>query len=630
MKPADFSFRDPNWKPHQAKLPAIKQSQPRELGYAGRDYQIRRFKSFDGKTRTLTVAPTGSGKSLMQIFDAAREIIQTDYERKQIFIVPQLNIGYGFTEKKHPMLNIDGKIYHWEITTNCCEENDGSVESVRKFLLEKRTKKSLDSFRKQDVLGGVTCVATYAAFIKAFQNMSNSEKKRAIKNTSFRIDEIQHVSGVSEDDYEMNRLGEFCKYLLDQEGFLHVMTALFYRGNKQAIIDTDYLSDFEIFRVPFMEHWNVLGLRELRQNYVCYENSTQLMNQIIDSVKEESNEPALIIVPSDGNSFFKTTNKTEWVKTLVEKLEQIYGPKLVLDLVRPDRQKRDKDRLMSDDHDFQVAVTCMIGREGTDWPPCSRIHNASFDRSVHLAIQKLGRSLRDHKDKQDVKMVNYIEYFAQWDSPSDKIRQNISDMFNAVIVSSMLDDMFYPILMPTLPFDDDEEDTEPVKYVSLEDVYGSKRNDVIEEMLQAVLAIPEDLRTPDAINEVIEDIIESFDDYILENVSYEVLKERLRKELLRRQNPNNPDLRLDGMIVDFVREHGWDVVVRTHIAPHSPFEGRANTNDLQRLQQFLGTDWKEKVEEASRIGFENLDKDSSLYRFMAVQRAHYKRQTENA
>jgi len=137
MRPTDFNFTDPNWKLHKAKLPPIKLQEPRELGYGGRDYQVRRYKAFNNKTLTLTVAPTGSGKSLMQIFDSAREIIQTDYQRKQIFIVPQLNIGYGFTERKHPKLLIDGKVYNWEVTENCCEDNDESVARVKKFLLKK-------------------------------------------------------------------------------------------------------------------------------------------------------------------------------------------------------------------------------------------------------------------------------------------------------------------------------------------------------------------------------------------------------------------------------------------------------------------------------------------------------------
>jgi hypothetical protein len=625
MRPTDFNFTDPNWKLHKAKLPPIKLQEPRELGYGGRDYQVRRYKAFNNKTLTLTVAPTGSGKSLMQIFDSAREIIQTDYQRKQIFIVPQLNIGYGFTERKHPKLLIDGKVYNWEVTENCCEDNDESVARVKKFLLKKPH--PCKSYRKQDVLGGVTCVVSYAAFLAAFQSMTLSEKKKAIINTSFRVDEIQHVAGVSsEEDDAMNRLGSFCKFVLDHDGFLHLMTATFFRSNHQSIIHHDYLDSFDIFRVPFLEHWDVLNLRELQQNFVCYKSGKDLMNKVIKSIKQETEEPSLVIVPADGTGIFKNTNKPKWTQELIHKLENIYHVDEILDLISPERQGKDKKRLMSENQNFKVVVTCMIGREGSDWPPCSRIHNLSLDHSTLPIIQKLGRGLREHPDKEDVKMFNYIKHFSDWDEAPENIRQKLSDRFNAVVVSSMLDDMFYPILMPVLPLDKD--DSEPVKYISLEDLYGTKKNDVIEEMMRMVLSIPKTARTPEAIDEVLEDIIEAFGEDVLEHVDHDVLKDRLRKELLRRQNPTNPELRLDGMIIDFVREHGWDKVVRKNIAAQSPFVGRANTDDLKELQKFLKSDWDAKVDEALKIGLMNLDKDSRLYRFMRNQARLFKRQKD--
>lgn len=626
MKPADFNFSDSNWKQHNAKLPPIKLQQPRELGYGGRDYQIRRYEALNKKTKTLTIAPTGSGKSLMQIFDAAREILQTNYERKQIFIVPQLNIGYGFAERKHPKILIEGKVYKWEVTSNCCEDNERSVARVKDFLLKKPH--PCKSHKEQNVLGGVTCVASYAAFLAAFQGMTPSEQKKSIINTSFRVDEIQHAAGVSiEEDDVMNRLGSFCKFVLDHDGLLHLMTATFFRSNHQAIVHPDYLDSFDVFRVPFLEHWKVLNLRELHQNYACYKSEKGLMTQVLKSINQEPNEPALIIVPADGTGIFKKTNKSEWTQKLVSKLENIYDDNDVLDLISSERQGQDKKRLMSENQNFKVVVTCMIGREGSDWPPCSRIHNLSFDRSTLPAIQKLGRALREHQDKQDVRMINYIEHFDDWDDYPEKIRQKLSDRFNAVVVSSMLDDMFYPILMPTLPQSDDHQ---PIRRITLEDLYGTKRNDVIEEMMRMVLAIPKTARTTEAIDEVIEDIIESFQDDVLEFVDYEILKDRLRKELLRRQNPTNSELRFDSMIIDFVREQGWDKVVRKHIATQSPFVGRANTNDLKELQKFLHGDWLENFEEAERIGLANVEEGSSLYRFLMIQRAHYRRQVGDA
>ena len=47
-------------------------------------------------------------------------------------------------------------------------------------------------------------------------------------------------------------------------------------------------------------------------------------------------------------------------------------------------------------------------------------------------------------------------------------KERLSDRFNAVVAASMLDDMFYPILMPTLPNDNTGDNG--FRNVSLEDV----------------------------------------------------------------------------------------------------------------------------------------------------------------
>ena len=91
----------------------------------------------------------------------------------------------------------------------------------------------------------------------------------------------------------------------------------------------------------------------------------------------------------------------------------------------------------------------------------------------------------------------------------------------------------------------------------------------------------------EAVDEVISEIIEEYEDDMLEDIAKDVLIDRLRKEILRRQNPNNPDLRLDGIIVDFIRKNGWDKVVRENIAPNSPFVGEAKTEDLGNLITIL-------------------------------------------
>jgi len=619
LQPADFDYSDPHWKPLTVALPTVKDADPKELGYDGRDYQIQCYNQFHNKRLTIFISPTGSGKSLVQIFNAGREIIESDYRQKQVFIVPQLNIGNGFTDYRHKKLKIGENIYGWEVTVNCCYDNEQSVKRIKNFLLKDH---SCKYYRANKILGGCTAVVSYAALLSAFNKMTPEEKKRAIENTSFRPDEVHHISGVDEGGVSANRLGEFCKFVLDNKGSLHLTTATFFRGDQQTILDSHYMEEFEVYRVPFLEHWKVLGFKELHQNYCCYKNGNDLLKQILAAVAAEPDQSPLIIVPSDGQKFFKRISKWKWTKKLVDGLSKIFGADRVLDLVSPERQKKDKKRLLSDVQDFSAVVCCGIGKEGTDWPDCSRIHNTVLDGNVLQPVQKLGRALRKKAGKVDVKMINYIEHFSKWDDKPDAIRIRLSDRFNAVIAASMLDDMFYPILMPTLP---DTNNHLATHNVSLEDVYGGKRNDLIEDMMRRVLAIPVSGRTAETIGEIIDEIIEEYEEDMLEDVSYDNLRDRLRKEILRRQNPTNPNLRIDGIIVDFIRKNGWDKVVRENIAHQSPFIGGARTKDMEKLQKFLSSsDWMENVELVKKIGISNIEKGSRLWHFLLKQRNEYR------
>lgn len=622
----DCIYKD-NYFPKHNYLDCIyKEDDPKELGYGNRNYQIRCYNKFYKKSRTILIAPTGSGKSLVQVFNAAREIKESDYNQKQVFIVPQLHIAHGFTEYRHKSLKIDDDIYGWEVTENYCYDSNQSVKKITNFLLNKNPCKS---YRANKILGGCTAAISYSALLAAFNKMTSMERKNAIKNVSFRIDEIHHISGVNENGEAANRLGEFTKQVLDNDGSLHLTTATFFRGDQSVIISNEYIKDFEIFRVPFLEHWRSLGLEELHQNYYSYNDGEDILQQIINSVASEPEEPPIVIVPSDGQKFFKCINKWKWVNKLVEGLGDIYGNDKVLDLVTPSRQQKDKNRLMSDNHDFSAVVTCAIGREGTDWPVCSRVYNTVLDGNALQAIQKLGRALRQSKDKINVKMINFIEHFDKWNDDPSIIREKLSDRFNTVVCASMLDDMFYPILMPTLPSEKKDKTTNEIFHVTLEDVYGSNRNELIEDMMRRVLEIPCSERTGEIIDEIINEIIEEYeDDNITKNVSHDVLKERLRKEILRRQNPNDPNLRIDGIIVDFIRENGWDKVVRDNIAPNSPFIGKAKTEDLEELQKFLKGDWMENMEQVKKIGIKNIKKGDPFYRFIVRQKINFLKQTK--
>jgi hypothetical protein len=606
MKPANFNFITPDWKPHSAEFFDLPDDAPRQLGFGGRAYQLRFHEEAKNQRRTLLISPTGSGKSIMKIFMAAHEIISSDYGRKQVFIVPELLIGNEFTEQKHRKLEIDGEVFNWEITTNCVFNSYQSVNRIKKFLLD--PPHPCKSYRKNKVLGGVTAVVTYAALRNAWRKMSKDEKKQACKNTSFHVDETHHVAGVSKkESSDLNRLGDFCQFILDHDDptcGLHLTTASFFRSTG-FILDQKQLDKFFTFSVAMLEHWETLNLKELQQNYGSYESAEDLMDQVLKAIEEEPSEPALVYVPRDSSGIFKTANKNLWVKELVSKLEVLY-PGRVLDLVSSDRQKRDKERFVLADQDFQIVVTCCVGREGADWKALSRIHNTHLDKSVLMSYQKMGRLMRPHENKSTIRITTYIRHFESWDCTPEIIRERLSDIFNAVVVAAMLDDLWFPILMPVV----EARVKTTQESVTLSELYGTYRDALIERLVRDVASLPD--VSSESIDLIINAIVDDFFQFQLVDVDRKDIVDRLRKEVVRRHNPNDPKLRMDGFLIDFVRKNGWDKVVQEKVVGRWAFHGVATTKDLKRLSRSLN-DWIANLDEVKRIGLDNLKTDHRLY-----------------
>lgn len=579
---------------------SITSDKVRELGFGGRKFQLDAYNKFNGKRFTINVSPTGSGKSLVQVFCAAREIIESDYKQKQVFIVPQLDIGNGFSDHKHEYLKMNGKIYEWETTNNFCSDSKDSVKKIKKFLT---TNIDCSDNKTNNIIGGVTAVVSYSALVHAFKSMTKKEKLKMIENTSFRIDEGHHVCGV-EDDFVPNKMGEITKFILDNDGHYHITTATLFRGDYQPIVGRDYLKKFSIFRVPFLDHWNTLGIDKLNYNFESYQSAEDLFKKIVSNIKKNPQQRPMIILPADKQKYFKYENKWYWTKKLVSELEKVFGKGKVLDLISDDTQDASKARLAKSEQDFYAIVTCSIGREGTDWPACNYVHNTTLDSNLVLAIQKLGRVMRQYAGKTQVYFTNYIEHFPKWDSDTEDIRCRLSDRFNAIFASNMIDDLFSPVVMPKLPKkkqesddnqSDDSDDTEDT--ASLDDVFGPVKGEVVEEIMNEVWKIKQNDLSPDKVEKIIEEIIEKHNDDILVDVDFESLKDRLMLEVARIQDPKEEKLKIKGCIVDFIREGGWDKIIRKSLKEGSPFVGSVDAIDLNKLQEFLSRNDKASYEE---------------------------------
>lgn len=601
LKPAPFKYEDYGWV-----FIEIPEQKPNEAHYLGfpkikgryvRKYQITYYEKIKGKRRTLLIAPTGCGKSFMLTCQAAKTILTSNYTRKQIISVPQLVIAKSF--RAHTLLKIDNKEYGYEIAFDCCNNDTNSVKTIKDFLLN--TIPSCNAYKSNNIIGGITALVSHAAIISAFNSMNEEEKQKALENTDFYFDEIHHVAGV-EDGYTTNQLGNLCEFILingdKHKTGIHLATATFFRGDSKPIFSEEWLSKFEVFRVPFMDHWKMLNLRSFIHEFETYTDADNLLDIIVAGIKFEPDKLPLIIVPPNGHKFFlhpEEDYKFKWVARLVAELNTIYGEDKVLDLVTPSRQKKDKERYMSDtkDQDFSAVVTCMIGREGADWVPCSRIYNTVLDNSALQPIQKMGRALRHHSEKVDVKMITFIPYFDDWDKDSESVRRCISDRFNAVVAVSMECDLFSPILIQATPKTKNKRKAaKRTVMVTLEDIYGSSKNSFIKELYERNASLPlEQRKDSNVVDGVILDVIEEYRENMLMDAKNEDLLVYCRKELIK-LNPNIQisNLMFDDVACEFIRKEGWDKICREY--PFSPFVGAVDTTQFRKLQNILKKKYK--------------------------------------
>jgi len=352
------------------------------------------------------------------------------------------------------------------------------------------------------------------------------------------------------------------------------------------------LPKFSKYTVPFLEHWECLGLVSLTQEYRTYVDAEDLKQQILQDIRDNPYQKPMIIVPATVIGYFNDKKlKKKWVKLLVAELEELFGNGKVLDLVSSDTQKQHKKRITNEVQDFDCVVTCAIGREGTDWMACNKVHNTTVDNSVGLAIQKLGRPMRSYKGKTSITMVNYFPEMPSWESDREEIRGALSDRYNAVIVASMMNDNFCPIAMPAKIKKKYEalESNKKSSY-TLEDVYGQMATPMLDDLYKSVDALPVEEQTNEKIDDIIGRIIEENKDAAIYDAADEDVRECLKKQLIRSKNASIPKLKLEPVDVAYVREAGWDKVIEETVKGKSFFTATSGKDEMTELQTFLKGD----------------------------------------
>jgi superfamily II DNA or RNA helicase len=578
LLPVTETFMTPKGKTYHSNRVKVKEDgrppDPRILGWNGRTYQPIAFTALDGHNFTILKAPTGSGKSLIQIFLAATNLLDSNFKKRQVFVVPQRNIGVGFTEHRHKALMIDGLSWGWRVTHKCTDMNTGSVERIKTFLTEPD---NLDD-REDCVISGPNATVTSVAFIQAWNSLDEADKRRVAKRTVLRIDESHHMS-----EDEENRLGTVVRDFLKLGGAgCHLITATFFRTDKNPVLDNETQKQygFVTHKISWLDYLRTTGITSFRQEYRAYTDGGDVMKQVLADIKAEPKEFHLVILPADTQKFFRHSHKQTFVTKLVAALEGLFGKDNVLDLISKDRQKTDSKTLITAPQKFQAVVTCAIGKEGTDWPQCSRVHNTLLDAGILVPIQKFGRALRKSNGKHTAVMTNYIPYFVDWDTNEETTRRMISDRLNVMSTVSLMDEEFYPVFMRAQP----KKDGGVRPRVTLMDVYGEETYiSIIEDLVTRVLALSSDKRTPDKLNAIIEKIIGDYESDVIVEVDHDDLVKRLRLKLARQFGPENVKLEYEDIDIAFIRDAGWDKVVRNG----SPFVGEIDTEQMTTLHNIL-------------------------------------------
>lgn len=528
-----------------------------------KDWQVDAFQLERPAQYGLIQAPGGSGKSLLQVMLAQADIEDTG--NKQLILVPKNHIHHGFFDEECIEVVLPGqkKASRWVVAHNFCSASKCDVKTklLREFLLA-----NVRHLRQDGELGAI---ATHKLMVSTWATMNSSERKQALRNVSFRIDESHHISNVfHENDLDLfnvkdkqailddaTRLGNFVRYVLrddDPTVKVHLATATFFRGDRRTILSERFKRDFVHYYLPWDEHFQTLGIHRLYFDYLGYHDDP--VSILLDVVKREPKERHLVIIPALGHRF----RTPETLDEIMSGLITLFPKEQVLDLVTPGTQEEHKLLLHKHPEKFRAVVACRLFDEGTDWVPCTRMHNTdACEQSLTLAVQRIFRPLRSHPRKRIVHIFNYLPDFSA-EMTEEERRTVLSNRFNAFLASIVTQGELRPCLVPLKA----GEDGNGTPRLSLQELYKEDYSLVMADLLRGY-EVAENKKDSATMEAVADDVLSKYG--VPEEVDKEDLKVALLSQLMRIARPKSQEmdrkqLEPEGIDAEAIRIQGFDKV----------------------------------------------------------------------
>lgn len=528
-----------------------------------KDWQIEALQLGRSAQYFMSQAPGGSGKSLLQVMLAQADIEDTG--NKQLILVPKNHIHHGFFDDECIEFVLPGetKPSRWSVRDNFCStsKNDVKTKRLKEFLLT-----DIRELRQE---GRLAAIATHKAMVAAWAKMRPEERKRALRHVSFRVDEGHHISNVFHDNDlslfnlkdreaildDATRLGVFIQYVLrhgDETVKVHLATATFFRGDRRTILSQRFKTDFVHYYLPWDEHYQTLGIERLTFDYLNYDGDPT--DLLLGVVERQPREHHLIIIPALTRRY--RTHET--LGRIMSGLTGIFPKDRVLDLVTPVTQEAHKRLLHDAPEHFRAVVACRLFDEGTDWVPCTRMHNTdACESSVTLAVQRFFRPLRHHPRKKDVRIYNYLPDLSD-EMTLDEKRAVLSNRFNAFLASIVTQGELMPCLVPLSTSGKKAKK----RRRSLQEVYGEDYSMVMADLLKGYEMV-EDKTDSAKVEGVADSVLARYE--IPDDIDEADLRHALLSQLLRIATPKSMEITAkalapEGIDAESIRVQGFDKV----------------------------------------------------------------------
>src|SRR5947208_78009 len=415
------------------------------LGCPGREWQLEALDTLSHSQFSVLVAPCGSGKSTTQVGLAIEDISNYHHSILQLFVIPQTHIAGTFFEEVVYSLSIQGEPFYVDLNPmqNFCDPNSKKlVKRLIDLLLTDR------KVLAQQGMSGLFAITSHHALRLAWARMSAAERKYAIHNLHIRVDEGHHTTMDEEDS---NQIGGICKYVVesgDETAKLTLSTATDFRGDNRDILLPEIKSKFKYYSLDWLKHWGTLGIKDFSIEMQEFEKVP--FEQVAKNVCSEKDRHHYIAVPPKNVKWrSRFDDSSHGVDALIAEIRLGWPECRILNLVDQEERKAKKAALLNEpktakdgDPQFDVVITCMLGREGTDWVPCSRVHVTYIEGSITQAVQTLGRMLRSYDGKTDVVARYY--YPAPIFAEGVTKQELLDDRKNALLLMLQWQEMYYP------------------------------------------------------------------------------------------------------------------------------------------------------------------------------------------